>query len=114
MPIDRALIIRPREGWNPASKTLMGPIRAAGDCAGNQTSDILVGDWLVFDTARSVKSGDMVLLEILIELVPGVRWAAKQLEAIDGRWWVASFDGLGALSQSRHRVCGRLVCSIHF
>jgi hypothetical protein len=108
------LTLRPRRHWNPDSKTLLGPIRAVGDCAGEQASDVLVGDSLIFDTALKVTSGDLVLVEILIPLAHGFTLSYKQLEAIDGRWWLASFHGLGPLSTKRHRVLGRLVASIHF
>jgi hypothetical protein len=93
----------------------MGPIKVAGACAGDQPSDLLLGDWAIFDTALKVTSGDMVMIEILVPPAHGFgfRWAAKQLEAIGGAWWLASFDGLNPLNQ-RHRLCGRLVCTIHF
>jgi hypothetical protein len=99
------------EGLDLNSPTLEGPLRGAGSCM--EHFGIFDNDDVLYDTALSITSGDIVVIRMQPnEINEGRILTCKKLEQGVGRWWYGSGDGLQS-KDKRHEILGRVVMVAH-
>jgi hypothetical protein len=104
----RAPEVHTYRGYDAGSATLLIAY-AEGTCLGEFAPH---GAWLVFDTKVAPRSGELAAILMQSPGRPTIS-TTKQLELIDGRWFMVSLDGLSELPPN-FEVLGKVVQVVIF